>query len=327
MTGSPSLTRRGRVALLSVVVAVIAGAVALGALGVQRLSRSLDDILAVDASCRAEVDGHEVTLDSDQAAEAAVISAVSVRRGLPARAASIALATAMQESKIRNLDYGDRDSLGVFQQRESQGWGTEAQIMDPYYASNRFFAALERVDGYRELPIAEAAQSVQRSADGSAYAQHETDARALASALTGNSPAAFSCEVDEPPASGQDAGPSGLTADARAVRAEVRRAYGPLPDGGFAPGGVSSGHQEGSAHYEGHAVDFFFRPVNADRNRAGWSLAQFLVASAERLHVATVIYDDRIWTARRSDEGWRDYEIDSDDPVLRHLDHVHVDVA
>lgn len=326
MSGS-SLTRRGRVVLLLVVVAVIAGTVALGALGVQRLGRSLDDLLATDSSCRAQVDGHEVSLDTDQAAEAAVISAVSVRRGLPTRAASIALATAMQESKIRNLDYGDRDSVGVFQQRESQGWGTEAQIMDPYYASNRFFEALEQVDGYRELPIAEAAQSVQRSADGSAYAQHEADARALASALTGNSPAAFSCEVDEPPASGQQPGRTGLTADARAVRAEVRRAYGPLPDGGYAPEGVTSGHQEGSAHYDGRAVDFFFRPVDADSNRAGWSLAQFLVASAERLHVATVIYDDAIWTARRSDEGWRDYAIDSDDPVLRHLDHVHVDVA
>jgi hypothetical protein len=111
------------------------------------------------------------------------------------------------------------------------------------------------------------------------------------------------------------------------VRAEVRRAYGPIPDGGYAPGGVTSGHQPGSAHYDGRAVDFFFRPVDADSVRAGWSLAQFLVASAERLNVATVIFDDTIWTAARSDEGWRAYEIGSDNPVLRHLDHVHVDVA
>ena len=93
MSGSSSLTRRGRVVLLSVVVAVIAGTVALGALGLQRLGRSLDDLLVAGTSCGAEVDGHEVSLDSDQAAEAAVISAVSVRRGLPARAASIALAS------------------------------------------------------------------------------------------------------------------------------------------------------------------------------------------------------------------------------------------
>ena len=327
MSGSSTLTRRGRLVLFSFVVAVLAGAVALGVVVSQRLGGSLSDLLNTSPACRAEVGGHEVTLDSDQAAEAALISAVSVRRGLPARAASIALATAMQESKIRNLDYGDRDSLGVFQQRPSQGWGRPGQIMDPYYASNRFFEALEQVDGYRDLPIDEAAQTVQRSADGSAYAQHEADARALASALTGNSPRAFSCEVDALPASGQRPGASGLTADARAVRAAVRQAYGALPDGGYEPEGVTSGHQPGSAHYDGRAVDFFFRPVDADANRAGWSLAQFLVASAERLNVATVIYDDAIWTAARSDEGWREYEIDSDDPVLRHLDHVHVDVA
>ena len=84
---------------------------------------------------------------------------------------------------------------------------------------------------------------------------------------------------------------------------------------------------DGSAHYDGQAVDFFFRPADATNNSAGWALAQFLVANADRLEVSTVIYDDRIWTASRSSEGWRDYEIDSDDPVARHLDHVHVDVA
>jgi hypothetical protein len=327
MTGSSSLTSRGRLVVFSVVTAVLVAAVAAGVVVTQHVSGSLTDLLDTSPPCRVDVGGHEVRLDSDQAAEAAVISAVSVRRGLPARAASIALATAMQESKIRNLDYGDRDSLGVFQQRPSQGWGRPAQILDPYYASNRFFEALEQVDGYRDLPIDEAAQTVQHSADGSAYAQHEADARALASALTGNSPRAFSCEVDDPPASGQQPGPSGLTADARAVRAEVRRAYGPLPDGGYAATDVRSGHQPGSAHYDGRAVDFFFRPVDADANRAGWSLAHFLVASAARLNVATVIYDDAIWTAARSDEGWRAYEVDSDNPVLRHLDHVHVAVA
>ena len=146
---------------------------------------------------------------------------MSVRRELPARAASIALATAYQESKIQNLDYGDRDSLGIFQQRPSQGWGKPEQIMDPHYSTNRFYAALEQVDGYDELPIDEAAQEVQRSADGSAYAQHEPDARALASALTGYSEAAFSCEVDEPADSGQQPGPSGLTAQ-RQRRARAR---------------------------------------------------------------------------------------------------------
>ena len=325
---SPSSSHAGRAGLVLLVCAtVLLGAVGVGVLGLERLGGSLGALLERSPACTAQVDGREVTLDADQAAEAAVIGAASVRRGLPSRAAVIGLATAMQESKIRNLDYGDRDSVGVFQQRPSQGWGREARIMDPYYASNRFYAALEQVDRYAELPVAEAAQRVQRSADGSAYAQHAPDARVLASALTGRSPAALTCDVDRPEESAQQPGRSGLTPDALAVRADVRRAYGSLPDGGYARGGVRTGHQEGSAHYDGRAVDFFFRPVGPASNRAGWSLAQFLVARAERLGIATVIYDDSIWTAARSSEGWRQYDVDSDDPVLRHLDHVHVDVA
>ncbi len=317
-------TRRGRLLLAAVLAIAV---LVVGVIVLRGGDGPLDDLLGSEAPCTVEVDGHTVVLETDQAEQASLISALSVRRGLPARAASIALATAYQESKIRNLDYGDRDSLGIFQQRPSQGWGEPEQIMDPHYATNQFYAALEQVDGYDDLPIDVAAQEVQRSADGSAYAQHEPDARALASALTGYSEAAFSCEVETPADSGQQPGRSGLTDNAGTVRDEVRQAFGPLPDGGYAPGGVRTGHAEGSAHYDGRAVDFFFRPPNADNRRAGWALAHFLVANAERLEIATVIYDDRIWTAARSDEGWRDYEIDSESPVARHLDHVHVDVA
>jgi len=319
-----SATRRAPL-LLGIVLAI--AVLAVGVVLLRGAGSSLDGLFGNDAPCTAEVDGHTVELEADQAEQAALISALSVRRELPARAASIALATAYQESKIRNLDYGDRDSLGIFQQRPSQGWGEPEQIMDPHYATNQFYAALEQVDGYGDLPIDVAAQEVQRSADGSAYAQHEPDARALASALTGYSEAAFSCEVDAPADSGQQPGPSGLTDNASTVRSQVRQAFGPLPDGGYAPEGVRSGHMEGSAHYDGQAVDFFFRPVTPGNQRMGWALAQFLVANAERLDVATVIFDDRIWTASRSSEGWRDYEVDSEDPVARHLDHVHVDVA
>ncbi len=286
--------------------------------------------LAGAPACTAEVGETSVSLDLEQARYASTIAAVSIRRGLPARAASIALATSYQESKILNVDYGDRDSLGLFQQRPSQGWGSPDEILDPYYAANAFYAALEEVDGYENMPIDEAAQEVQRSADGSAYAQHEPNARALASAFTGFSPAAFSCRVDPPEATGDRPGAEGLTPTAQAVRDEVGEAFGDIPEGGFAPEGVATGHSEGSAHYEGRAVDFFFRPVNDENNQRGWALAHFLVAQAERLSVATVIFDDRIWTASRSGEGWRDYDEgdSSGDPiVLRHLDHVHVDVA
>ncbi len=137
------------------------------------------------------------SLASDQAANAALIAGTSVRRGLQARAATIGLATAMQESKLRNIDYGDDagpDSRGLFQQRPSQGWGTQAQVMDPVYAANRFYQELATFD-YASLRVTEAAQRVQRSAFPEAYAQHEPMARAFASALTGHSPAALTCDL------------------------------------------------------------------------------------------------------------------------------------
>jgi len=283
--------------------------------------------------CEAVVGDDTARLDPEQARYASLIAVLGVRRGLPARAVTIALATAYQESKISNPKYGDRDSLGLFQQRPSQGWGTPAQVRDPVHATNAFYAALEEVDGYRDLPVEVAAQRVQRSADGSAYAQHESSARALASALTGYSSASFTCVVATPPGTDQNPLPNGLTPAADAVRREVAAAFGRLPSGGYAPGGVSSGHSAGSAHYDGRAIDYFFRPVDTVNTRRGWALAHFLVANAGRLGLATVIFDDRIWTAGRSSEGWRVYEpgTDAEDAgaqaVLRHLDHVHVDVA
>ena len=279
--------------------------------------------------CTVEVDGHRVQLDVPQAENAATIAAIGMRRGLPARAVSIALATAYQESDLENVDYGDRDSLGLFQQRPSQGWGTQEQVQDPIYATNAFYNALEKVAGYRDLPITEAAQAVQRSGFPNAYADHEQDARALASALTGNSPEAFACRLDADVDAGDTAlVGSGLTPRADIVRADLVERFGDLSLGGFAPGGVRDGHMEGSTHYDGRAVDIFFRPVNEANRQRGWALAQYVVAHAERLEVQTVIFDDRIWRAGR-DEAWRDYRAPDragDRDIIEHRDHVHVDV-
>ena len=146
--------------------------------------------------CATRVAGTRVDLSPEQARNASVIAAVGVRRELPARAVSIALATAFQESKLRNLDHGDRDSLGIFQQRPSQGWGTKAQVRDPYYASNAFYEVLAKIDGFQTMRITEAAQKVQRSGYPEAYEPHAADARALASALTGYSRGGrFTCVV------------------------------------------------------------------------------------------------------------------------------------
>ena len=281
--------------------------------------------------CIATVDGHTVSLDPEQAEHAGLITAIAVGRGLPARAASIALATAYQESGLRNLGGGDRDSLGLFQQRPSQGWGEPAELLDPAYATNAFYDALVKIEGYQSMEITVAAQAVQRSAFPDAYGDHEKDARTLASALTGNSPGAFSCRLGgEPDATSPDLNESGLTGRADAVRKSLVDLFGDQQLGGFAPGGVTNGHMEGSAHYEGRAVDVFVRPVNPTNQVRGWAIAHYLVSQADRLGLRTVIFDDRIWTAgRSSDDGWRDYDppARSGDPVvLEHRDHVHVDV-
>ena len=284
--------------------------------------------------CQAEVGGVEVSLATTQAENASLITAIAVRRGLPARAASIALATAFQESKLYNLDYGDRDSVGLFQQRPSQGWGTEEELQDPVYATNAFYDALVEVDGYQEMRITEAAQVVQRSGYPEAYEEHADGARALASALTGYSPGGFSC-VAEVDGDQEAPGSTGLTPRAEVVREDVENAFGDLALGGFAPDGVTTGHMEGSAHYDGRAIDIFVRPITDENRRRGWAIAQYLVANAERLTLDHVIFDGMIWSAgRSSEEGWRAYQPDVDDDtsaetraVLEHRDHVHVDVV
>lgn len=284
-------------------------------------------------SCEADVGGHQVELSSEQAENAALMAAISVERGMPARAASIAIATSYQESKLINIDHGDRDSIGLFQQRPSQGWGSEEEIMDPFYSINTFYDELEQIDGYETMRITEAAQEVQRSGYPEAYEDHAEDGRALASALTGYSPGGrFSCSVDRP-----DKGPNrlndrGLTQPANAIRRDLVKVFGPLPMGGFEPGGVSTGHSEGSQHYEGKALDVFVRPVNDVNRQQGWAIAGYLVAHAERLEIDTLIFDGKIWSAGRSGSGWRDYDVDtsgadaSTAAVLEHRDHVHVDV-
>jgi len=284
------------------------------------------------AGCIAVVQGREVELTTEQSENAALIAALSVRREMPARAASIALATAYQESKIYNIDYGDRDSIGLFQQRPSQGWGTREQILDPVFAINAFYDALVEIEGYDSMRITEAAQAVQRSGFPEAYADHEDDARVLASALTGETAGGrFSCvtrsDVDEETDQLDEVG---LTPRAAVVAEEIEAVFGEQSLGGFEPGGVSEGHMEGSAHYEGRAVDIFVRPVDDANQRRGWAMAQYLVAQADRLAIRTVIFDGRIWTSGlRSDQGWRDYDPSSssgDRVVLEHRDHVHVDV-
>jgi hypothetical protein len=268
----PTRKRRSGVVLFLAVVAVVAAVT----VAVWRGTGPLPD----PPGCTATVGGRTVDLSPDQAENASLIAAIGVRRGLPARAVSIALATAYQESKIRNLTHGDRDSIGIFQQRPSQGWGTVSQISDEHYAINAFYDALEKIDGYQTMRITEAAQKVQRSGFPEAYEDHAPDARALASALTGySSGGTFTCVAHEPDGHGT----------ASKATATLTRAYGEL-----------------EVTRTGRGQEFTVAVANdEDGNRKGWSLAQFVVAHADALKVESVTFDGRTWkTGRTSEKGW-----------------------
>jgi hypothetical protein len=245
------------------------------AYGVSRHHSPSDDTVGL---CTTKVHGLTVVLTDTQARNASLISAIAVRRGMPAHAATIALAAALQESKLYDLRGGDRDSLGLFQQRHSQGWGTPRQILDPVYATNAFYDALVRVPGYDTMPVTVAAQRVQRSGYPSAYAAYEQDARALASALTGYSPAAFSCHL---------AGRSSTPPPAARRAAALRR--GLAPAFGATHVAVSTG-----SHLE----------ISAGTTSRGWSVASYVVSHATSLGVSSVSYAGRSWSTD-SNRGWQ----------------------
>ncbi|MDO5066180.1 MAG: hypothetical protein Q4D96_02720 [Propionibacteriaceae bacterium] len=183
------MSRRSVVALV-VAVCLVAGLGFAGWKGWEWLSTKL-----TPERCYLQVDGAEepLRLTHEQAVNASIIVAESFNRDLPEQAAIVALATAWQESGLRNLDHGDRDSLGLFQQRPSYGWGTEEQIMDPWYSSGRFYEEIVKFDNWETTDVNDMAQKVQRSGHPEAYRKHETNSRALAGALRGSRPATLAC--------------------------------------------------------------------------------------------------------------------------------------
>lgn len=125
----------------------------------------------------------------------------------------------------------------------------------------------------------------------------------------------------------QEPGATGLTPRAERMREAMTEVFGEQSLGGFAPGGVDQGHGADSTHYDGRAIDIFFRPVNEENRRKGWILAHWLVAHAEDLDIQYVIFDDRFWSVHGSGGDWRVYDApEPSNEILRHLDHVHVDV-
>ncbi|MET7857280.1 hypothetical protein ABZS81_08630 [Streptomyces sp. NPDC005318] len=285
-------TRRSRLLRIAAALAVLLSVA--GYLTVQYVTRNRGtEQCTVQSADGSAGRGRTYRMSPEQAANAATISAVGTSRGMPERAVTIALATALQESGLRNIEHGDRDSLGLFQQRPSQGWGTEKQILDPVYAAGKFYQHLAKVPGYSRLPLTVAAQRVQRSGFPQAYAKHEPDAALLAAVLTGRTPAALDCTPTRTAA---------VPADAAKVRAELVRTFGKgvLPTTGAATGGTSGGAS---------AAGTVSVPVKSARGsgdgstaQRGWELTHWAVAQAEALDIGEVAYAGRVWEAG---SGWR----------------------
>jgi len=234
--------------------------------------------------CQAGTGNAVIPLATGQAGIAATIAGIAVRHRLPQRALTIALAAALQESQLQNLDYGDRDSVGVFQQRPSQGWGTTAELEDPVYATTKFFAALVKVPGYTTMRIDKAAQDVQHSADGYAYQQWVGIATMLAGYFTGTSPAGVSCWYT----------PAGR-ADLAGALKQLTQTFGPAGK---------------DAVLVGVTTD---RSVKKERTTAvvhvqrggAWTVASWLVAHAQQYGISQIRYAGYVWNAANGSMGWQ----------------------
>ncbi len=246
------MSRRWKIAILAVgLVGVLTALVALRRAGPTELAAP------PPAACATTPGPAGVyVLDTEQAASATSIAAVGKRLGLADHAVTIALATALQESNLRNLPEGDLDSIGLFQQRPSQGWGTPEQISDPRYATETFYRHLVKVPNWGALPVTEAAQAVQRSGVPDGYAKWEGEARALAQALTGQVPAGFTCQL--PAVDGA-----------------------PQPDAAAAALALDLG------------TTGIAEPVPPAK---GWTVAAWLVAHADQYNLSSVRFAGRQWT-------------------------------
>lgn len=228
----------------------------------------------ITSGCLVHGGAFDVPLDPGQASIAATIAGVAAHRSMPERAVTVAYAAALQESDLENLSYGDRDSVGVFQQRPSEGWGTRRQLLDPVYASTRFFVALASVPNYARIPVYRAAQAVQHSADGTAYSQYEPQGAAMADGFSGRLPHAVWCWYGA-----KITGKSRLSA----AEAGLRRTFGTLR----------------VSHLGDPAVE-----VRARTPASDWAVAAWLVTNASKFRLKQVTYQGFVWTSAHGRKGW-----------------------
>ncbi len=261
-----------RIRTVLIMVSVLALVAVLGGFALYRYLTANLRLPVAGKACHVSAQG-TVDLDPDQLANAATIAAVGLRRQLPEQAVVVALSTAMQESKLRNLPGGDRDSIGLFQQRPSQGWGSAEQIADTRYSAGKFYDELLRVPHWQTMRVTEAAQAVQRSAYPEAYDHWVPASQVLTRAFHGAAGEAVSCTLRHAPAERGASAVQALTASL-------------LGDWGA------------------HGTPGTDRLTIASTDRqTGWRYAGWLVARAADHGVRTVRYAGMTWDAERG--GWR----------------------
>ena len=246
----------------------------------------------ITPGCQAGTGGNAIALDFGQAADAATIADVAVYDHLPVEALTIAYATAIQESKLENLNYGTSDSVGIFQQRPSEGWGSVAELENPVFASQAFFetgpSALVKVPDYTSLSVSAAAQDVQRSADGSAYQQWADEGAQLATDYT-TQPHMVTCWYNPTTQAASEGVSTRLNLGSAATGLEGT--FGtPRPDGVVT--GVTlarSGKSE------------IFNVTSA----GGWAVANWLVTNASSYGITQVRYHGYEWTASLTETSWQ----------------------
>lgn len=277
-------------AKILIALTLVCGLLVGGAYYVLTTFEPLDTQEPPEPGCRLDLSNGRFDMEHEQARNAATVGGVAFSRDLPTQAVTIAYATVWQESRFYNIEYGDRDSLGLFQQRPSQEWGDPEEVMDPVYSSQAFYDELTEVHNWERMPVYEAAQQVQHSADGFAYDQHEALSERMAVTLGGENGGQVTCWFDQETVESLQNGEAD-TAGAEEAMAEV---FGTDP--------AELPPEE--------------EPTHGD---LGWAMAMWAVVHAEEYGLSSVTYENMRWQASdglNDGQAWTEVEDDTGGRVV-----------
>lgn len=328
-------------AVISIVTAVIVACLGLPALLLSNMMFRSDCGITGAPAKAPQSPAETGQWDTEQLAIATIIIDRGTAHGVSNWGQSIALAVAMQESRLRNLphlgDDNDHDSIGVFQQRPSQGWGTPEQLANPTYQTDKFYQKLATIPGWETMPLTDAAQAVQASAYPNAYTKWTTEAHRLAEQL-GTRGSAHDCPLNafgsaEPAPRNPDGSWPDQTCSIRpdpttgsgCITPRLLHLIQQAATAGFGKPGCYRIDDHGE-HPKGRACDWMITSggeATGHQKRRGDAMAAWAVANADRLGITYVIWFRMIWTPAK---GWQPYNnpFGSNNPAGWHTNHVHI---